>query len=377
MKSDKYLVITINGEIVEKQVSDLHVPRDKNSVPVVAALLADRMKFSDFHIELAANPCLSVRGCTVFVGQTLVSDWMLLAIYTPKGLSSDLFFPLNSSASSLLRNSGLKVYGGAIVVRKMEDGLYPPVSKAAFFKEAMARDLCTLPSSPVSLYNPRARKGQGREKRRQERCDASRTTASTQEQDWRSVSRSESEHDKVSDCKSDDSKEKECKDSPKECPAASEPCKPPSPPPGLGPPQPVKSPEEIRKAANAFLRVGEEGIVVGLWDFVAATPLEMDVREGDHLKILERNVDSGEWSYGHQASGPRQSSTGFFPDRVLTTYPRPVRAICTRDAAAEGLGYLALTAGDEVQVLVRDLNTCHYYIRRDTHEGWAPFHAFA
>jgi hypothetical protein len=116
--------------------------------------------------------------------------------------------------------------------------------------------------------------------------------------------------------------------------------------------------------------------LLALWDFVAATDLEIDVRANDLIEVLQRNVEDGEWSYGCIFRGPRHGSTGYFPDKVLTTYPTAVKAVCAKSYAAEIDGFLTVSAGEQIDVVYRDVSTDLVFARRDGAEGWIPFNVF-
>jgi hypothetical protein len=116
--------------------------------------------------------------------------------------------------------------------------------------------------------------------------------------------------------------------------------------------------------------------LLALWDFVAATDLEIDVRADDLIEVLQRNVDDGEWSYGCIFRGPRHGSIGYFPDKVLTTYPAAVTAFCARSYTTETDGYLTVAAGEHIDVVYRDVEAAVAFARRGSDEGWLPFHVF-
>merc|ERR1719379_888618 len=116
--------------------------------------------------------------------------------------------------------------------------------------------------------------------------------------------------------------------------------------------------------------------LIALWDFVAATDVEIDVRASDLIEVLQRNVEDGEWSYGCIFKGPRHGSIGYFPDKVLTTYPIAVKALCARSYTAETDGFLTVAVGDNIEVVYRDVEADLALARRESKEGWVPFHVF-
>jgi hypothetical protein len=116
--------------------------------------------------------------------------------------------------------------------------------------------------------------------------------------------------------------------------------------------------------------------LLALWDFVAATDVEMDVRTDDLIEVLQRNVDEGEWSYGCIFRGPRHGSIGYFPDKVLTTYPTAVKALCARSHTADTDGFLTVAAGEHIDVVYRDVEADLALARRGSKEGWVPCNVF-
>ena len=73
----------------------------------------------------------------MFLGQTVLSGVLVMAVYSAKGLSPDLFFPGNPQATSLLRNQGLKVYGGALIGRCAAPAFWDAFSCITVFSPKM------------------------------------------------------------------------------------------------------------------------------------------------------------------------------------------------------------------------------------------------
>jgi hypothetical protein len=371
-KTCKHIVIDIKGHLLEKEVTELHVPRDKTLVPEMAAHLATRMRFSDFHIEVADDAILSETGCSIFIGQSVVKDTVLIAIYTPRGLTPDLFFPMNEGASEILNNRTLKVYGGAIVARRAEKGVFSPLALEDFRREPAVRagpfsvpEAGAIPAAYCGRANRRGVRAARPPKTRRSAPGAADSET------WRAPP-------EAADATSRTTISTSCSD------------------PDLTP-TPKSEPEieacaiaERAETLDAALEVGEanDGLkllprsgpwaryLIALWDFVAATDVEIDVRTSDLIEVLQRNVEDGEWSYGCVFRGPRHGSIGYFPDKVLTTYPTAVKALCARSYATEAAGCLAVTAGETVEVVYRDVGADVLFARRGSEEGWVPAYIF-
>lgn len=371
---------------MEKELPKLSVPA-RTSVPNAGALLAKKLRFSHFHVTLPNDPILADKGCSVFLGQTVLQGVLVMAVYSAKGLSPDLFFPGNPSATSLLRNQGLKVYGGAILARLadgIDQGQYLPVRAADFRAAAAAKSLYTAPEddgAPVKPFNPRRREPD--ESRRPHQAPV--RTPVHSDLDWRGLrgglsarpaERSASKEQSPMGSTAGDSPH-QLADA-RDCGAtATTAVTDVGSALGDEPDRAKFAHHDSDATPTPSERgAGEEGLsVTALWDFTAATGTEISVAAGEDLLVLGRRIDErGEWSYGRLVTGPSAGSVGYFPDQILTTFPQAWRAVTGAAYSNARGGYLQLAAGAEVEVHYSDPSTQEYFGTdpRTKASGWFP-----
>lgn len=113
----------------------------------------------------------------------------------------------------------------------------------------------------------------------------------------------------------------------------------------------------------------DKDVYISLYDYKKQDDTELDLKKGDHIKVIEKDETSG-WWYGYNIDSPKVY--GFFPNNYLIQVdPSSKTYIVDFDFIGESPSELTIKIGEELELIEIKNGWCHV-INSQKKKGWVP-----